>query len=166
MKWERIKSGVKTPGISDEAVGQSPEKEMMRQKCEGTIIDLLDEFESKVMKKYPLHRQTLIKQKAADQQREDNLPPCVLDVDSDHSENGPIANAREIQSEYWRMKYFALFISIWSHLDSEAWLDRSGALSQGMAVTVEPEGKFRSVTMSCSWADSTWQTNNYFQFPA
>ena len=41
-------------------------------------------------------------------------PPMrqVLDVDSDHSENGPIANAREIQCEYWKLKTFSLFISI------------------------------------------------------
>ena len=138
IKWERIKSSAKA-----NTTGQPPkpdEKEMLRERCEGTIIDLLDEFEKHVMPKYPFHRQTLIIQRQADQQRDDNLPPLVLDVDSDHSENGTIANAREIQSEYWRMNYFSLFISIWSYLCSEAWLDRSGALHKGDAVTFEPEG--------------------------
>ena len=117
IKWERIKSGAKTVAPGESA--KPDEKELLRQRCEGTIIELIDEFAARVMPKYPFHRQTLVNQKAADQQREDNMPPCVLDVDSDHSENGPILNAREIQSEYWRMNYFSLFISIWSYLDSQ-----------------------------------------------
>ena len=138
IKWERIKSSAKA-----NTTGQPPkpdEKEMLRERCEGTIIDLLDEFEKHVMPKYPFHRQTLIIQKQADQQRDDNLPPLVLDVDSDHSENGTIANAREIQSEYWVSKMYSLFISIWSYLCSKAWVDRVGALPKGTAVTLEPEG--------------------------
>ena len=120
---------------------QGGDKEILRQRCEGTIIDLFDEFETKVMKKYPFHRQTLIKQKEADQQCEDNLPPGVFDVDSDHSENGPIPNAREIQSEYWKLKQFSLFISMWRYLLSSAWLNRTSVLQKGDAVTVEPEGE-------------------------
>ena len=69
------------------------------------------------------------------------MPPRVLDGDSDYSENGPIANAREIQSEYWVMKTSTLFISIWSFLLYSAWRDRRGALAKGSAVTVEPEGE-------------------------
>ena len=69
------------------------------------------------------------------------MPPGVLDGDSDYSENGPIANAREIQSEYWVMKTYTLFISIWSFLLFSAWRDRCGALAKGSAVTVEPEGE-------------------------
>ena len=64
----------------------------------------------------------------------------MLDADSDYSENGPIANAREIQSEYWVMKTYTLFISIWSFLLVSEWLDREGALARDCAVTVEPEG--------------------------
>ena len=141
VKWERIKSSAKA-----NTTGEPPkpdEKEMLRERCEGTIIDLLDEFEKHVMPKYPFHRQTLNIQKQADQQREDNLPPLVLDVDSDHSENGTIANAREIQSEYWVAKLYSLFISIWSYLCSKAWVDRVGALPKGTAVTLEPEGASR-----------------------
>eukprot|EP00966_Prymnesium_polylepis_P035200 818159-Prymnesium_polylepis.1 len=140
IKWERIKSG-DAPGTGQVGVQQGGDKEILRQKCEGTIIELLDQFESKVMKKYPLNRQTLIKQKEADQECEDNLPPGVFDVDSDHSENGPIPNAREIQSEYWQLKQFSLFISMWRYLLSSAWLDRTSTLEKGDAVTVEPEGK-------------------------
>ena len=69
------------------------------------------------------------------------MPPGVLDGDSDYSENGPIANAREIQSEYWVMKTYTLFISISSFILHEAWLDRQSSLAKGSAVTVEPEGE-------------------------
>ena len=140
IKWERIKSCA-VPGTGEQGVPASEQKEMLRQRVEGTIIELLDEFESKVMAKYPFHRQTLIKQKEAAQQCEDNLSPGVLDADSDHSENGIIANAREIQSEYWKMKHFSLFISMWRYLVSAVWIDRTSVLSKGDCVTVEPEGQ-------------------------
>ena len=58
----------------------------------------------------------------------------------DWSENGVIATARQIQSEYWCLKYYSLFISITTYLIFEAWLDRSSKLSKGTEVTVEPEG--------------------------
>lgn len=139
IKWERIKSGNKT--LATDPLQSQPtmtSNEILRQRCEGTIIDLLDEFELRVMPKYPFHRQTLINQKKADSDREANMPPGVLDADSDYSENGPIANAREIQSEYWTLKTYTLFISIWSYLSSSAWKDREGLLHVGQRVTVEP----------------------------
>ena len=139
----------------------------MRERRTGTLIDVLDEFETKVMAKYPFHRQTMINQKAADQvcsplshrrplhtahthayicipcaqEREDNMPPQVLDVDSDYSENGSTPDPREIQSQYWYHSYFTLFISIWAYLCSATWIDRRSALSKGDAVTVEPDGE-------------------------
>eukprot|EP00966_Prymnesium_polylepis_P010105 233383-Prymnesium_polylepis.2 len=100
MKWECTSSG-KSPAVTGQAAGQQDE---LRKKCEGTIIDLLDQFEHKVMRKTPFHRRQLIDARSADQEREDNMPPGFLDGDSDYSESGPIANAREIQSEYWKMK--------------------------------------------------------------
>eukprot|EP00966_Prymnesium_polylepis_P189901 4400550-Prymnesium_polylepis.1 len=141
MKWECISSG-KSPAVTGQAAGEQDE---LRKKCEGTIIDLFDGFEHKVMRKFPFHRRTLIDAKNAEQEREDNMPPGILDGDSDYSESGPIANAREIQSEYWRMKSlppfprYTLFISIWSYLLISVWLDRCGRLAKGDEVTVEPE---------------------------
>jgi hypothetical protein len=108
IKWECISSG-KSPAVSGQAAGEQDE---LRKKCEGTIIDLLDQFEHKVMRKFPFHRYTLINAKKAEQEREDNLPPGVLDGDSDYSESGPIANAREIQSEYWKMKRHPLHLHL------------------------------------------------------
>ena len=43
---------------------------------QGTVIDLLDEFEAKVMKKYPFHRYTLTNQKNADVQVPGPAPHC------------------------------------------------------------------------------------------
>ena len=93
MKWECISSG-KSTAVSGQAKGEQDE---LRKKCEGTIIDLFDGFEQKVMRKFPFHRRTLIDAKHAEQEREDNMPPGVLDGDSDYSESGPIVNAREIR---------------------------------------------------------------------
>lgn len=75
----------KLTGTGEPGIPIEKQEEVIRQQLEGTIIELLDEFETKVMSKYPFHRQTRIKQKAADKQREDNLPPGVLDAYSDHS---------------------------------------------------------------------------------
>ena len=75
IKYERLRSSSKPPSnaISGEpstaaGTGQVADKELMRQRCESTIIEVLDEFEAKVMAKYPYHRKTLANQKLADQQ--------------------------------------------------------------------------------------------------
>ena len=64
----------------------------------------------------------------------------MLLIDYDWSENGVIANARQIQSEYWALTHYSLFISITTYLIVEAWLNRSSHLSVGTEVTVEPGG--------------------------
>ena len=82
IKYERLSSSKKPPANningeqSTPGTNQSPEKELMRQRCEGTIIELIDEFETKVMAKYPYHRKTLANQKLADQQA--HAPPLSL----------------------------------------------------------------------------------------
>lgn len=84
-----------------------------------------------------------------------------------HSENGPIANAREVQSEYWRLKNYSLFISIWAHLLNSAWVDRVGALSKGDAVTVELEGEsiLNSITppVGSCYAEVVASSNTHYQ---
>ena len=44
--------------------------------------------------------------------------------DYDWSENGVIASARQIQSEYWSLTHYSLFISITSYLIVDVWLNR------------------------------------------
>ena len=64
----------------------------------------------------------------------------MLLSDYDWSENGVIASARQIQSEYWSLVHYSLFIQITTYLASEAWLDRRSLLPKGTEVTVELEG--------------------------
>ena len=64
----------------------------------------------------------------------------MLLSDYDWAENGVLELARQIQSEYWCLKYFSLFIVIGSYLKSDVWLDRESLLAEGDEVTVEPEG--------------------------
>lgn len=145
VKWWRYKSAKPGggQGIGDgvEAAQGSKEKELLRQRCEGTLIDLLDEFEDQVMRKYPFHRHTLSNQKRADTDRHQNVWPHWLQLSSDWSENGPIWSAREIQSEYWNLKTFSLFICIARFLLNSAWINRESKLPIGTEVSVEPEGQ-------------------------
>ena len=101
-------------------------------------VELLDEFEA-VINKYLSHRCTLQKQKEADMQREDNMRPGWLVINADWAENGSILNAREIQSEYWSIKSYSLFISIAVYLVSSIWNDTKSALSNDAEVTIEHE---------------------------
>eukprot|EP00965_Chrysotila_dentata_P180523 5959505-Pleurochrysis_carterae.AAC.2 len=75
----------------------------------------------------------------AARQRDRNIWPGMLTSDYDWAENGVIASARQIQSEYWSLKYFSLFITITSFLVTEAWLSRSSHLPESTHVMVEPE---------------------------
>ena len=54
--------------------------------------------------------------------------------DYDWSENGVIASARQIQSEYWSLVHYSLFIQITTYLDSAIWLDRCSLLAVGTEV--------------------------------
>ena len=62
--------------------------------------------------------------KAAKQLRE-NVWLGMLLFDYDWSENGLISAARQIQSEYWCLKYFSLFITICSYLLPDEWHDQA-----------------------------------------
>jgi hypothetical protein len=64
----------------------------------------------------------------------------MLLSDYDWAENGILELARQIQSEYWALVAYSLFISITAFLDVAQWKRRDGALPRGSEVTVEPEG--------------------------
>ena len=95
---------------------------------------LLDEFE-KASVKFPGHRQLVGAAKAAALQRDRNFWIGMLLSDYDWSENGVIAAARQIQSEYWSLVHYSLFIQITTYLDSAIWLDRRSLLAVGTEVT-------------------------------
>ena len=57
----------------------------------------------------------------------------------DWAENGVLELARQIQSEYWALVAYSLFISITAFLDVAAWKRRDGELQRGSEVTIEPD---------------------------
>jgi hypothetical protein len=64
----------------------------------------------------------------------------MLLANYDWAENGVLELARQIQSEYWALVAYSLFISITAFLDVVEWKRREGTLPRGSEVTVEPEG--------------------------
>ena len=90
--------------------------------------------------KFPAHRHLVGAAKAAALQRDRGFTPGMLLSDYDWSENGVILGARQVQSEYWSLVSYSLFIQITTHLVSEVWLDRRSLLPKGTEVTVELEG--------------------------
>ena len=63
-----------------------------------------------------------------------------MQFDVDFAENGAIITADEVQSQYWKLNSFTLFVQVVSFLLSDAWRSRTALLSCGAAVTVELEG--------------------------
>ena len=111
----------------------------LRVQRRGTIVEFIDEFERASLK-FPAHRELVGAAKKAAKLLRQNCWPGMLLADYDWAENGLISAARQIQSEYWCLKYFSLFIIIVSFLKSAEWLDTDTLLSEGDEVTVEPEG--------------------------
>ena len=62
-------------------------------------MEFLDEFERASLK-FPAHRELVAAAKKAAKQLRQNVWPGMLMADYDWSENGLIAAARQIQSEY------------------------------------------------------------------
>ena len=63
-----------------------------------------------------------------------------MKFDVDFAENGAIITAEEVQSQYWKINSFTLFVQVVSFLVSEAWTSRTSRIACGAAVTVEFEG--------------------------
>lgn len=135
MKWETLKSAGSTP--SDGSCAE--EKNGLRERREGSPIEFLDDFETASLK-LPAHKYLVSDVKRALTQRDQNFWPGMLVANYDWSENGTILNAIQIQSEYWSLVHYSLFICITSHLVDDAWRSRSSHLPVGTEVTVEPEG--------------------------
>ena len=135
MRWETLKSGGSTPSNGS----NSDEKDTLRAQVTGTIIEFLDAFEAASVK-FPAHRHLIADAKAKALRRSRYFWPGMLLSDYDWSENGVINPKYQIQSEYWSLTHYSLFISITSYLVVHAWLDRCSLLSVRTEVTVEPEG--------------------------
>lgn len=135
MKWETLKSGKSTPSDGSAA----DEKDGLRERKEGTLIQFLDDFQA-VSMKFPAHKYLVADVRRATTQRDQNFWPGMLLANYDWSENGTILNAIQIQSEYWSLVHYSLFICITSYLEIDAWCSRSSLLPIGTEVTVELEG--------------------------
>jgi len=132
LTWTRISSS--------KAKRDGADKELMHEPRSGTVVQFLDEFEREAMAKFPFHKFTIVRQKAMAAEFERNRCPGWLQFDVDFAENGAIITAEEVQSQYWKINAFTLFVQVVSFLVSEAWISRTSRLTRGMAVTVELDG--------------------------
>lgn len=135
IRWETLKSSSSTPSGGTDGDGS----DTLRAQKRGSVVDFLDAFEA-VCAKFPAHRHLVLDAKEKAGQVLRNLWPGMLLGNYDWSENGVITPDRQIQSEYWSLTHYSLFICITSYLLNESWLDCSSTLRTGMEVTVEPEG--------------------------
>ena len=142
LRWETLKTAADRPAQErpgEANVGAEQHDPSLRAQRRGTMVEFLDEFERASIK-FPGHRELVVAAKKAAKQLKENCWLGMLMADYDWSENGLIAAARQIQSEYWCLKYFSLFITIFSYLEPEAWHNQADRLSPGGEGTVEPEG--------------------------
>ena len=132
LTWTRISSS--------KAKAAGADKQLMHEPRSGTVVEFLDEFEREAMAKFPFHKFTIIRQKAMAAEFERNRCPGWLQFDVDFAENGAIITAEEVQSQYWKINSFTLFVQVVSFLVSVDWVSRTSRLSCGTAVTVELDG--------------------------
>lgn len=104
LTWTRISSS------KGKAAGA--DKELMHEPRSGTVIEFLDEFEREAMAKFPFHKFTIIRQKATAAEFARNRCPGWLQFDVDFAENGSIITAEEVQSQYWKINSFTLFVQV------------------------------------------------------
>jgi hypothetical protein len=95
-----------------------------------------------VSAQFPEHRALITSTKKAALQLHRHAWPGMLLSYYDWSENGVIATARQIQSEYWSLNYYSLFIQLTCYLISAVWLDRTSLLYAGAEVTVKADDAF------------------------
>ena len=129
IKWDRIKTGGDGSNSEDD----------LRQHCEGTLLEFLDEA-CTAYSNFTPHSFHIDQAKVADRECDQHAVPGQVRDKSDWSENGEIKVKHQLQSEYWTIVYYSLLISINSFLITEVWLDRSSPLVRLSEVTVEPEG--------------------------
>ena len=142
---------VKVKGTASEAYGSKEKKELRVVDKSGTVVEFLDHFEE-VLTDHLFHRATLARLKAADLELERNCRPGGLRVDEDFGENGGIAEARPIQSQYWMNKAFTIYMIVAGYLDWAAWDAEVGDLPEGAEVTVHGERAGQPVNGDSFWA--------------
>ena len=145
LRWETLKTAADRPQQERMTEGSAPgvteqQDASLRAQRRGTLVEFLDEFE-RMSLKFPAHRELVVASKKAAKQLRENCWLGMLMADYDWSENGLIAAARQIQSEYWCLKYFSLFITIVSYLVPDSWHDQASApasLPRSLARSLAP----------------------------
>mmetsp|Transcript_47642 Transcript_47642/g.125862 ORF Transcript_47642/g.125862 Transcript_47642/m.125862 type:complete len:691 (-) Transcript_47642:17-2089(-) len=128
IKWDRIKTGGDGSNSEDD----------LRQHCEGTLIQFLDQAAQAYTHFLP-HSFHIDQAKAASREFDHNSPPGIIHDDSDWSENGECKVKHQLQSEYWTIIYYSMLISISAFLVTSVWEEKSSSLAKGDEVTVEAE---------------------------
>jgi hypothetical protein len=128
-------STVKPSGANSHANDENA----LRYNVTATVVEFLDELMG-VARNWVPHRYHLVQAKLAAQELNDNATPGMLVIDSDWSENGDLSPREQMQSEYWSIKSYSLFVMIAAFLRSKEWKDRLSPLRAKDEVTVQPEG--------------------------
>ena len=138
LRWERLAKGAgkEKPAEGSKEAQQASAKEPLRETVHGSVVALLDEFENRISKKAVMHRRVRLDTAMAAKALRQNAWLGMLLSDYDWAENGVLELARQIQSEYWSLVAYSLFISITSYLIPSSWKDRTSELAKGMEVTV------------------------------
>jgi hypothetical protein len=132
LRWERLKKGAsKEKPVEGSKEAEASGKEPLRETVRGTAVQLLDEFEERMSKKAVIHRRVRLDTAMAQKQLKQNAWLGMLLSDYDWAENGVLELARQIQSEYWSLISYSLFISITSYLLPSFWKDRTSELKRG-----------------------------------
>lgn len=138
VRW--TKASTSSNGNQQEATTAHTPKKPKYESQQGTIVQFLDDFERTTFRKFPLHRLTVLRQKAMAAQFARNRCPGWLHFDVDFAMDGeiPPPYGRAIQSDHWSPMTYTLFPLVASWLELEAWVRRDTQLQLGDAVTVEP----------------------------
>ena len=95
VRYEVLKSSGSTPSDGS----NTEDRETLRAQRTSSLVEFLDAFEE-ASAKFPAHRHLVGDAKAKATQLLHHFWPDMLLSDYDWSENGVIASARQIQSEY------------------------------------------------------------------
>ncbi|KAL7490747.1 hypothetical protein ACHAWT_000278 [Skeletonema menzelii] len=139
------------------------ENAMSRRLClatkQGTLVDFLDTLES-MLKKHVIHRNRVAVERRAQLQWEHNVRPLMAKRDMDYSENGPIKDNIQVQSQHWGSNQYTLFVSIVTWLLVDEWNKDEGKLDVGNEVTVNGEMSTEEFNVDAFYARVTKVLND------
>ena len=137
----------------------NPNQKASRNICQatkrGTLVDFLDEFETE-SEKHAYHRNLVSVERRAQIDYDRNVRPLIVRRDIDFSENGTLKNKRQIQSQYWVIIGYTLFVSISSWIQAAEWNKTTGNLPLGAEVTVDGDLTEDELNKESFWGEVTY----------